>query len=748
MKLYRLALIPLFAILFAPSADSQIIGGDAAYLHGCYIDLGISECGVYGVDDFNVGTGAWHSLTYDLGFIVDAHKDGWTVAPAGKTDYCGDYFTPGTPEEGWAIQIGGTSLNNNLTGCTNFDVTGSITDYQDTGRAQLAVWEGTAFIGVHVVGIKQTTQFPDGAQYILTTVELCNLGVNNIEDLYYTRNVDPDNEQEWSGSYTTDNTIVANPPTDDYALSTALGKLYGCFLGIGAADPDARATFGGFSTHTHDPSNRWSGGAPFTTTKSATSTADEAISVTFKKDIDTGECVTIKYVYILDVDDLDAALAATSVSGAASVLLDSSTTLVQDDTFYYCKGDTLLLQALGGGPITTYHWTTTDGNISDTNTKDVYVWPDSMATYTMVGMDTCVNINARFTLVPIAAPDAFASNDTAICIGDSLDLSAWGTGGAGYYSYSWGPTAVKPMLTGDTNTVLFKPTSAGTYDIDIVVTDSLGCSGYEQITVVVNPLPNIAAPDEVICEGASITLNATGGVSYVWNADVTLSDRFIADPVATPTGVGPHVYTVTGTDANGCMNTVSLVVDVKATPTLTLASTNPYDNTPFNDTTFFYEGGSVGLLATTSGTIYQWWPIDGLTATNIPNPTAAPDKNTWYYFLVTDINGCQRLDSIFVMLVANDQFLPNAFTPNRDGVNDRFTLLGSPILDNFSVKIYNRWGQVVYENTDPYDFWENGWDGTINGKDAEMGVYVYVLTANVPGKAQEVFLQGNVTLIR
>jgi gliding motility-associated-like protein len=153
--------------------------------------------------------------------------------------------------------------------------------------------------------------------------------------------------------------------------------------------------------------------------------------------------------------------------------------------------------------------------------------------------------------------------------------------------------------------------------------------------------------------------------------------------------------------------------------------------------------GDSTILNATGGTVNGWNPPSGLSCINCPNPVATPDTTTMYYVLLTDDNGCKSTDS---MLVTVDEsagwYLPNAFTPDNNGVNDFLYFYGTGVKD-FRLSVFDRWGEQVFETTD----FKNGWDGTFKNKPVLAGVYVYQLTITFKSsKVEEV--SGNINLIR
>jgi len=149
-------------------------------------------------------------------------------------------------------------------------------------------------------------------------------------------------------------------------------------------------------------------------------------------------------------------------------------------------------------------------------------------------------------------------------------------------------------------------------------------------------------------------------------------------------------------------------------------------------------------------TTYAWSPGYYLDCTDCADPVANPTFNTTYIMRVTDINNCVNEDTILVKPICSEEsyFIPNTFSPNNDGVNDAFYPRGKGLYNIQSMRIFNRWGQLVFERKDfPANTASKGWDGTSNGRPAPADVYVYIIEV-VCNNAQVIALRGDVTLIR
>ena len=150
------------------------------------------------------------------------------------------------------------------------------------------------------------------------------------------------------------------------------------------------------------------------------------------------------------------------------------------------------------------------------------------------------------------------------------------------------------------------------------------------------------------------------------------------------------------------------------------------------------EGSSTQLQGI--GNTFDWSPTSGLSGNGIPDPIAAPSGTT-IYTLTSVIGGCTYTDEVIVEVVRLIE-PPNTFTPNGDGINDRFLVLGTEIAD-FSLLIFNRWGEKIFESDDLRE----GWDGTYNGVLSPIDTYVWrVDYQEYSGDGGTLF--GHVNLVR
>ena len=336
------------------------------------------------------------------------------------------------------------------------------------------------------------------------------------------------------------------------------------------------------------------------------------------------------------------------------------------------------------------------------------------------------------TLVLVAAPNVIATPDTqTICSGTNVNIALSSCLSAA--TYNW---VSSQGLSGTGNTITNFPSnsSRNTITVNYTVTPTANsCAGNTGIfPVKVTPFTiNINPVSAAICEGNSISLIASGEATiYSWAPDTNLTCTSCANPTANPSAT--TTYVVDGTNGGACSAFDTVVVTVNPNPTLSVS----------NDTTI-YSGHSVQLFGNTNDSI-TWVPSTGLSCTNCNNPVATPLETTTYKATAT-LGNCQVSENVIITVIppCNSLMVPSGFTPNGDGVNDYLHVLnrGDVTLQEF--RVFNRWGEQVYETTNIND---RGWDGTLNGKPEPVGTYVYYAQINCQGKIVD--LKGNVTLVR
>ncbi len=400
-------------------------------------------------------------------------------------------------------------------------------------------------------------------------------------------------------------------------------------------------------------------------------------------------------------------------------------TLAFKDTLI-CRGDVVQLNAQG--PATsTYSWTP-PVNIVGANTATPTVSPNNTIWYYVsINDNGCLNNDSvRVRVVPDVT--LVAMNDTTICQGDAIVLGAQTDG----LQFIWtpagnldNPNILNPTAITNTTT---------TYTITAIIG---GCSKSDDVVVTPVPYPIAnAGPDPTICYNTSVQLNASiVGNSFVWSPASYLNNPNILNPVATPPRTTQYI--LSAYDILGCPKPGRDTIVVNVNPKVQAFAGR--------DTTVVV--GQPLQFNATGGVNYFWSPSTGLNNPNIFNPIGiynASIDSVRYKVIVTDAIGCSDSAYILVRVFKTIPyvFVPTAFTPNNDGRNDliRPIAVGIQKINYFS--IYNRWGQLVFTTTVN----GKGWDGRIDGKLQNTGVFVWMVNA-IDYLGNPFFLKGTVALI-
>ena len=357
-----------------------------------------------------------------------------------------------------------------------------------------------------------------------------------------------------------------------------------------------------------------------------------------------------------------------------------------------CANQSLLLNATRNS-IQSYTW--------QDNSKQSSFLATQAGTYHVhvTGFNGCANSDT--IKISMQSLPAFSlGSDTTLCETSSLLLSANLTGG--HYLWNSGNTTSSLLIS-----------EPGVYWLEAMQN---GCSKRDSIIVSYKPMPIVAlGNDTALCEGNSWLLNAGyPGATYLWQDHST-------SPVETVTG--PGLYNVQ-VNLDGCIYQDSVKVKYLYKPAFTLG----------NDTAIC-TGQSITLKPNISNVSYTW-----------QNGSSAPNYTVYepgtYNLTITNICG-SATDAIIVTHGLCELYMPNAFTPNRDGLNDVFRVKYPSFIKTFEMVIFNRFGQVVYKTTNP----NMGWDGTLKKEDQPAGVYLWQINL-VNTDNEKKYAKGAVTLLR
>ncbi len=289
-------------------------------------------------------------------------------------------------------------------------------------------------------------------------------------------------------------------------------------------------------------------------------------------------------------------------------------------------------------------------------------------------------------------------------------------------------------------------TAPGTYLPSLTATTEAGCVKTLIDTVRIHATPNpTIVGDTVVCINELMPLQGVlaypdTAVRWAWNLG-NGANSTLQNPSTRYGNSGSYNIQLTATNLLGCTNNTSATVRVVPNPVINVLQ-NPV----------IVVGTGINLPVTYGPgiVVYNWLPPTNLDCPGCATPFANPKKTTKYTINVTDVNDCPASADIEVVVVCNEKnyFLPNTFSPNNDGNNDVFYPRGTGLTRIHSLRIFNRWGEMVFERKDfPANDPSMGWNGTYKGKKADLDVYVYIVEW-VCENSTVVPSRGNVALIR
>ena len=431
-----------------------------------------------------------------------------------------------------------------------------------------------------------------------------------------------------------------------------------------------------------------------------------------------------------------------------------------------CPGTSVTLQATGAD---TYLWTPSQF-VDNPTSATVVASPDETTIFHVATTNICGQGEGQIT-VQVYDENIDIIPDSTVCIGMSIQL--WSTGGV---QYTWQPTT---GMTGE-NTATPSVTPNSTTDYIVNITTSNGCLLKDTTTVtVITTIPQPVLPnDTLICAGDTIQLTVSGGAYILWSPDSVLSSVSSYTPLAYPTqsitlnvdfinACGTvkdsmridvtDVYPTIVNDTSICPHDTALLWVSNAdyyqwTPPATLSNPDsnitmamPESNTTYTveckntvgctkylevtvsiyDLPYVYAGADknvyFGVPVNLNGVAYTdsvWWYSDGvdLSCYNCLTPEFTPELSSNFVLMAVDTNGCENYDTV-TYYVNGALYIPNAFSPNGDGYNDYFVTKGAEITD-FTLQIFDRWGQLLFETHDLNTCWDGKYRGNIVQQDA------------------------------
>lgn len=420
-----------------------------------------------------------------------------------------------------------------------------------------------------------------------------------------------------------------------------------------------------------------------------------------------------------------------------------------------CTGSSAMITASasgGNGGAYSYTWSPSTG-LDFTNIANPTASPATTTVYTVIATDingcTAAPVSVTVTVNPSLI--VVASGSTSICLGASTSISALASmGDGGPYTYTWAPAG-----TGSGTPVSVSPTSTTTY----TVTASDGCSPTTTatVTVTVSPLPVVAFSAPITSGCAPLCVNFTdnstvlGGATATWLWDFGDGNSSTS---ATPTNCynNPGTYNVNLTvssSVGGCSSNITYPAYVTVHPNPIADFTAPLSTSIIDPLVSYTDNSTI-----TSGSIVSWaWNFGDAfasTANNtstLQNPTHFFTEDGTYCASLTVTSNFGCIDATLVCIEIEPEFtffIPNAFTPNDDGINDDFYGKGDYI-KKFEMFIYDRWGNLIFFADDI----NKHWDGKANhGKEiAQEDVYVYTVKITDTKDKKHKYI-GTVTIVK
>jgi len=418
---------------------------------------------------------------------------------------------------------------------------------------------------------------------------------------------------------------------------------------------------------------------------------------------------------------------------SSSVVVINPTPVVSVNSPSTCVNQPINLTANGG---VNYSWTGPAGFSS--NLQNPFIANATLpmnGEYTVVVSNNfgCVNFGYSNVVVnPLPVPSAV--NSGPVCMKSSISFTA-----SGGNSYSWiGPNNFNSLLQIPT----INTTTLSTAGIYTVIASALGCTASATTSVTILPLPVPTIVAVPACVGQVIYFNGLGGITYLWNGPAGFVSTLQNPEIPFATKDNDGIYLLTISDVNGCQNSATYTLNVYPKPNAEF-SFNP-------SFPVINEGmANVDFTDNSNGaTISNWnWYFNSTNQfqSAYQNPSFQYKEAGQYLvtLVVKSNQGCS--DTITKPIIIGDDFgiyVPNVFTPNEDGVNDKFEPKGFGII-NYTLRVFDRWGEQLYYTDDFF----KGWDGYYKNTLSKEDTYVWII--NVSGKNNKsTELKGHVTLIK
>jgi gliding motility-associated-like protein len=367
--------------------------------------------------------------------------------------------------------------------------------------------------------------------------------------------------------------------------------------------------------------------------------------------------------------------------------------------------------------VTSWKWFFGDGSTSTANpVTHRYTSRGKIVPSVQLVSPTCTAIRVLDTLYIAQVQAQFKTSDSlyTYCYGTRVNLV-----NSSKVANSWSWLIDDVPVSNGYNLSNYLITKTGKHSVTLVAVEAGGCSDTLTRELTISPAPVVSITgDSILCTGdnpLTLTVVKNTGDRINWTPSNGLSDA--ASFIVTAAPAVTTTYTAKVTNSFNCSGSAKRTIYVNQPVGLT--------RSPLGDTSI-YIGEGIQLIISTSdsNTTFNWSPDYRISCTDCGNPWVYPYESTTYSVTLSD--GCYIVTENFNIEVIRDFYLeaPSAFTPNGDSNNDLFRFEAKNILE-VDLKIFNRWGEIVFSTSDV----SQGWDGNVNGHAQNIDTYKYTVKA-------------------
>ena len=415
-----------------------------------------------------------------------------------------------------------------------------------------------------------------------------------------------------------------------------------------------------------------------------------------------------------------------------NVIINQSPLAIANNINPICENQTIQLAASNQGNGVIYKWNGVAGYTSNNQIDSIVnATPNLSGNYFLsVTKNGCT---ARDTLVVVvnAFPSVQINSNSPLCRLQQLQITNNNT--VANTTYSWvGPNAFTSNLQ-NISIANFSSIHAGNYTLTAT---SNGCLKTNTINIVLKEIPEIQfnALNNVCADAAPFVINASETSGILGNDAFAVDGNILTTNIFTATSYSTGLHTVkyTFNAANGCSISKEQPIAILALPVIDAGANK-----------IIFKGNTVALNTSIIGAYSSilWTPNIELNDATIISPNATPSQSRTYKIEVTTLDNCKNTDTVFIKVI-NSLIIPNSFSPNGDGINDKWIISGIDAFSGCDIQINDRGGRIVFKNRGNTILW----DGTYNGKPLPVATYYYIVSLN-DGFIKEPFA-GAITIIR